>query len=81
VLEDLKEALRADERLAWQDGANCKGANADLFFPERGASTLWDLGWVERTGAAAYPAGTPDSSSPQGLVGRSPGADPMAAVQ
>jgi len=39
VLEDLKEALRADERLAWQDGANCKGANADLFFPERGAST------------------------------------------
>jgi len=31
VLEDLKEALRADERLAWQDGANCKGANADLF--------------------------------------------------
>jgi WhiB family redox-sensing transcriptional regulator len=39
VLDDLKEALRMDERLAWQDRANCKGANADLFFPERGAST------------------------------------------
>ncbi len=39
MLEDLKEALRSDERLAWQDGANCTGANADLFFPERGAST------------------------------------------
>lgn len=39
MLEDLKIALRADERLAWQDDANCKGANADLFFPERGAST------------------------------------------
>ncbi len=25
--------------LAWQDLANCRGANADLFFPERGAST------------------------------------------
>ncbi len=25
--------------LAWQDAANCTGANADLFFPERGAST------------------------------------------
>lgn len=39
MFEDLKEALALDERLAWQDGANCKGANADLFFPERGAST------------------------------------------
>ena len=39
MFEDLKEALRVDERLAWQDDANCKGANADLFFPERGAST------------------------------------------
>jgi len=25
--------------LAWQDFANCKGADPDLFFPERGAST------------------------------------------
>jgi WhiB family redox-sensing transcriptional regulator len=25
--------------LSWQDLANCRGANADLFFPERGAST------------------------------------------
>jgi WhiB family redox-sensing transcriptional regulator len=25
--------------LAWQDEANCKGSDADLFFPERGAST------------------------------------------
>jgi len=39
VLEDLKEALGFDEQLAWQDNANCKGANANLFFPERGAST------------------------------------------
>ena len=39
MLEDLKEALGFDEQLAWQDNANCKGANANLFFPERGAST------------------------------------------
>jgi WhiB family redox-sensing transcriptional regulator len=38
VLEDLQKVLDLDG-LAWQDGANCKGANADLFFPERGAST------------------------------------------
>jgi WhiB family redox-sensing transcriptional regulator len=38
-LEELREALAVGEDLAWQDGANCKGANADLFFPERGAST------------------------------------------
>ncbi len=25
--------------LAWQADANCMGADADLFFPERGAST------------------------------------------
>ena len=25
--------------LAWQDLANCRGADPDLFFPERGAST------------------------------------------
>jgi WhiB family redox-sensing transcriptional regulator len=36
--DDLRDALRVDQ-LAWQDKANCKGANADLFFPERGAST------------------------------------------
>ena len=34
----LIEALAVDE-LAWQDYANCRGADADLFFPERGAST------------------------------------------
>lgn len=28
-----------DVDLSWQDLANCRGANADLFFPERGAST------------------------------------------
>jgi len=39
MLEDLKEALSTGYDLEWQDGANCKGANADLFFPERGAST------------------------------------------
>ena len=38
MLEDLKKVLALDE-LAWQDESNCKGANADLFFPERGAST------------------------------------------
>ena len=34
----LIEALAGGE-LAWQDYANCRGADADLFFPERGAST------------------------------------------
>ncbi|MDP3983918.1 MAG: WhiB family transcriptional regulator [Acidimicrobiia bacterium] len=34
----LIEALAKGE-LAWQDYANCRGADADLFFPERGAST------------------------------------------
>lgn len=34
----LIEALAVD-RLSWQDLANCRGADADLFFPERGAST------------------------------------------
>lgn len=27
------------ERKSWQDLANCKGVDPDLFFPERGAST------------------------------------------
>ena len=39
MLEDLRDALTTGHDLTWQDGANCKGANADLFFPERGAST------------------------------------------
>lgn len=34
----LIEALAVVE-LSWQDYANCRGADADLFFPERGAST------------------------------------------
>jgi WhiB family transcriptional regulator, redox-sensing transcriptional regulator len=34
----LIEALAMGE-LSWQDYANCRGADADLFFPERGAST------------------------------------------
>ena len=34
----LIEALAVDD-LEWQDYANCRGADADLFFPERGAST------------------------------------------
>ena len=34
----LVEAL-AVGALSWQDYANCRGADADLFFPERGAST------------------------------------------
>lgn len=38
----LLEALRSEgwsTPLEWQDYANCKGADPDLFFPERGAST------------------------------------------
>ncbi|MGI8518874.1 MAG: WhiB family transcriptional regulator [Acidimicrobiia bacterium] len=34
----LVEALAVGQ-LSWQDYANCRGADADLFFPERGAST------------------------------------------
>src|SRR5690606_31561529 len=34
----LIEALAVGE-LSWQDYANCRGADADLFFPARGAST------------------------------------------
>ena len=34
----LIQALAVGE-LSWQDYANCRGADADLFFPERGAST------------------------------------------
>ena len=34
----LIQAL-AEGELSWQDYANCRGADADLFFPERGAST------------------------------------------
>ena len=40
MITDLIEVLRAGGRdLAWQDLANCRGADPDLFFPERGAST------------------------------------------
>jgi WhiB family redox-sensing transcriptional regulator len=40
VFTDLLELLQAhDHDMAWQDFANCRGANPDLFFPERGAST------------------------------------------
>ncbi|HEX5630097.1 MAG TPA: WhiB family transcriptional regulator [Acidimicrobiia bacterium] len=38
MLDDLREILVVGD-LSWQDGANCRGGNADLFFPERGAST------------------------------------------
>ncbi len=38
MFSQLLEALGSEE-LAWQDLANCRGANPDLFFPERGAST------------------------------------------
>lgn len=34
----LIEAL-IDDDLSWQDDSSCRGADADLFFPERGAST------------------------------------------
>jgi WhiB family redox-sensing transcriptional regulator len=39
MFESFRDALTGGHDLSWQDGANCKGANADLFFPERGAST------------------------------------------
>jgi WhiB family redox-sensing transcriptional regulator len=40
VFTDFIEALTVGGLdLAWQDFANCKGADPDLFFPERGAST------------------------------------------
>ncbi|WKZ82239.1 MAG: WhiB family transcriptional regulator [Acidimicrobiia bacterium] len=38
MLDDLREVIEVGD-LSWQAGANCTGANADLFFPERGAST------------------------------------------
>ncbi len=38
MFTQLLELLTSDE-LAWQDLANCRGADPDLFFPERGAST------------------------------------------
>lgn len=40
MFETLIEALEAEGiDMAWQDFANCRGADPDLFFPERGAST------------------------------------------
>ncbi len=40
MLGNLIEALQAEGiDMAWQDFANCRGADPDLFFPERGAST------------------------------------------
>lgn len=40
MFTDLVEALQAEGLdMAWQDFANCRGADPDLFFPERGAST------------------------------------------
>ena len=40
MFENLIEALEAEGiDMAWQDFANCRGADHDLFFPERGAST------------------------------------------
>jgi WhiB family redox-sensing transcriptional regulator len=38
VFTQLLEVLGSED-LAWQDLANCRGADPDLFFPERGAST------------------------------------------
>ncbi len=38
MFTQLLEVL-GNQELAWQDLANCRGANPDLFFPERGAST------------------------------------------
>lgn len=38
MYRSLIEAL-AVEDLSWQDYSNCRGGDANLFFPERGAST------------------------------------------
>ena len=38
MFTQLLEVLKSED-LAWQDLANCRGADPDLFFPERGAST------------------------------------------
>ena len=38
MFTQLLEILEGHD-LAWQDLANCRGANPDFFFPERGAST------------------------------------------
>ena len=38
MYRELWDSLQLDG-LAWQDLANCRGADPDLFFPERGAST------------------------------------------
>jgi len=38
VFTQLLEMINGQD-LAWQDLANCRGADPDLFFPERGAST------------------------------------------
>lgn len=40
MITELLEALKNEGiDMAWQDFANCRGADPDLFFPERGAST------------------------------------------
>ena len=40
MLAELIETLQADGLdMAWQDFANCRGADPDLVFQERGAST------------------------------------------
>ncbi len=40
MLVDLLEVLQTGGLdMAWQDLAACRGADPDLFFPERGAST------------------------------------------
>lgn len=40
MIVNLLEALKdGGIDMSWQDFANCRGADPDLFFPERGAST------------------------------------------
>ncbi len=39
VVELLEVLRQGGLDLSWQDLANCRGADPDLFFPERGAST------------------------------------------
>jgi hypothetical protein len=72
MFKDFTDAVTGGHDLTWQDGANCKGANADLFFPERGARRARSSGSGAgcRSGNAVVSARNARSLQPAGL--RSP---------